>query len=63
MTKEDLKEYKYNKQYIKDRLEFIEEYRNNLNKLTNTLSNMPKRKQTGRRQYGREVVKIIRFSK
>lgn len=42
MTREDLKDYKYNQEWIKGRLEYIEEYRSTLNKITTTLSDMPK---------------------
>lgn len=42
MTREDLKDYKYNQEWIKGRLEYIEEYRSTLEKITTTLSDMPK---------------------
>ncbi|MEE0865525.1 MAG: hypothetical protein U0L98_01810 [Clostridia bacterium] len=42
MTREDLKDYKYNQEWIKGRLEYIEEYRSTLDKITTTLSDMPK---------------------
>lgn len=41
-TREDLKEYKYNQEWIKGRIEYIEEYKTTINKLTSTLSDMPK---------------------
>ena len=41
MNKEDLKEYKYNQQWIKGRLEYIEEYKTNITNITATLSDMP----------------------
>lgn len=44
MTKEDLKDYKYNQQWIRGRLEYIEEYRTSLTKITTVLSDMPVRK-------------------
>lgn len=44
MTREDLKDYKYNQQWIRGRLEYIEEYRANLTKITTVLSDMPIRK-------------------
>lgn len=49
MTREDLKEYKYNQKWIKGRLEYIEEYRTSLTKITSVISDMPKRKSTGTR--------------
>lgn len=42
MTREDLKDYKYNQEWIKGRLEYIEEYRSTIEKITTTLSDMPK---------------------
>ena len=41
MTREDLKDYKYNQEWIKGRLEYIEEYRSTIEKITTTLSDMP----------------------
>lgn len=41
MNKEDLKEYKYNQQWIKGRLEYIEEYKTNITNITAALSDMP----------------------
>ena len=49
MTREDLKDYKYNQNWINDRLEYIEEYKASLTKITTVLSDMPKRKQKSRR--------------
>ena len=42
MTREDLKNYKYNQEWIKDRQLYIEEYRASIEKITGTLSDMPK---------------------
>lgn len=42
MTREDLKEYKYNQEWIKGRLEYIEEYRTSITNITSILSDMPK---------------------
>jgi len=63
MTREDLKNYKYNQEWIKGRLEYIEEYRTNITNITTTLSDMPKRKQKSRRQHCRKDSKIIRYNK
>lgn len=41
MTREDLKNYKYNQEWIRGRLEYIEEYRSIVEKTTSTLSDMP----------------------
>ncbi len=43
-NKQELKDYIYNKKWIEERLEDIKERRSLLNKITTTLSDMPKRK-------------------
>lgn len=42
MNREDLKDYKYNQKWIKDRLEYIEEYKTSIEKITSVISDMPK---------------------
>ena len=42
MTREDLKDYKYNQQWIKGRLEYIEEYKSSITNISAILSDMPK---------------------
>ena len=42
MTREDLKDYKYNQEWIKGRLEYIEEYRISITNITSVISDMPK---------------------
>ena len=42
MTREDLKDYKYNQEWIKDRLAYIEEYKTTVTNITLVLSDMPK---------------------
>ena len=42
MTREDLKQYKHNQEWIKDRLEYIEEYKTKVTNITVILSDMPK---------------------
>lgn len=42
MTREDLKDYKYNQEWIKGRLEYIEEYRTSITNITSVISDMPK---------------------
>lgn len=44
MTREDLKDYKNNQEWIKGRIEYIEEYKTTINRLITTVSDMPKRK-------------------
>lgn len=41
MNRKDLKDYKYNQEWIKDRLEYIEEQRSIITKVTSTLTDMP----------------------
>lgn len=42
MTREDLKDYKHNQEWIKERLEYIEELKSNITNITTVLSDMPK---------------------
>lgn len=42
MTREDLKEFRYTKQWIEGRIEYIEELKSTVNRLTSVLSDMPK---------------------
>lgn len=43
MTREELKNYKYNQKWIQGRLEYIEEYRASITNITSVLSDMPMR--------------------
>lgn len=43
MNREDLKEYRYNQEWIEGRLHYIEEYKENITNITSVLSDMPKR--------------------
>lgn len=42
MTREDLKSYKFNQEWIKDRLEYIEELKSMVTNISAVLSDMPK---------------------
>lgn len=44
MEREDLKDYRNNKEYLKERIDDLEEAEEQVNKLTAILSDMPKRK-------------------
>ena len=44
MNRDDLKFYKCNQEWIKGRLEYIEEYKSSITRITTILSDMPKRK-------------------
>ena len=42
MNREDLKGYRHTQEWIKGRIEYIEQYRANINKLNSALSDMPR---------------------
>lgn len=42
MNRQDLKDYKYNQEWIKGRINYIEEYKSSIEKTTTILSDMPK---------------------
>jgi DNA-directed RNA polymerase specialized sigma subunit len=42
MNREDLKSYRHNQEWIKGRIEYIEQYKMSINKLNSILSDMPK---------------------
>lgn len=42
MTREDLKDYKHNQEWIKGRLEYIEEYKTSITNITSVISDMPR---------------------
>ena len=43
MNREDLREYKYTQQLIKDRIEYLQEYKGSISNITQILSDMPRR--------------------
>lgn len=43
MNREDLQEYKYNREFIKEKFEYIDELKETICKVTATISDMPKR--------------------
>lgn len=43
MNREDLKQYKYTKKWIEDRIEYLQEYKESISNITQILSDMPKR--------------------
>ena len=63
MTREDLREYKYNQEWIKDRLSYLKEYKTTIENITSVISDMPKRKQRSARQHGRKDSEFIRYDK
>ena len=42
MNREDLREYKYTQQLIKDRIEYLQEYKGSISNITQILSDMPR---------------------
>ena len=45
MTRQDLKDYKYNKEWIKNQVEWVREQQQTINKLTSIIQDMPRRKE------------------
>lgn len=43
MNREDLKQYKYTQQLIKDRIEYLQAYKESISNITQILSDMPRR--------------------
>ena len=43
MNRQDLQEYKYNREFIKEKFEYIDELKETICKVTTTISDMPKR--------------------
>mgnify|MGYP005819540965 CR=1 FL=1 len=43
MNREDLREYKYNREFIKEKFEYIDELKETICKVTATISDVPKR--------------------
>lgn len=46
MNRKDLKEYKYTEEWIKERLEYLQEEKTKIYNITQNISDMPKRKWT-----------------
>jgi len=59
MNRQDLKKYKYNQEWINGRIEYIESYKSTINKLTNTLSSMPKGSREVEDNMAEKIVKLI----
>lgn len=58
MNRKDLKDYKYNQEWIKGRIEYITEYESTINKLTSTLLDIPKGSKS---IYDSEAEKIVKL--
>lgn len=59
MNREDLKDYKYNQKWIKDRLEYIEEYKTSIEKITSVISDMPKGSKQVQDSMAEKVAELI----
>ena len=59
MTREDLKEYKYNQEWIKGRLEYIEEYRTSITNITSVISDMPKSSREVQDSMAEKIAELI----
>ena len=59
MTREDLKDYKYTQQWINDRQMYIEEYRTDIEKITTTLSDMPKGSSQVEDKMAEKIAKLL----
>lgn len=62
-AKKELKDYVYEKRWIEERLEDIKERKTLLENITNTLSDMPNRKQKNLWYSSRKFSQCFRFNK
>lgn len=58
MNREELKNYRYNQQWIEGRMEYIQQYKETINKLTATLSDMPMGSRTIQDNEAEKIVKL-----
>lgn len=59
MTREDLKVYKYDKEFIKDKLEYIEEQKATLYKITSTITGIPVGSKKAQDTMAEKLVKLM----
>jgi len=59
MNRENLKDYKYTQQWINDRQMYIEEYRTDIEKITTTLSDMPKGSSQVEDKMAEKIAKLL----
>lgn len=62
MNREDLKKYKYNEQWIKDRTEYIQTYESTINKLTATITDMPSGNNIMQDSMAEKIAKLMDFA-
>lgn len=61
MDRKELRNFRTTQEWIKSRIEYIEERKAQVNKLNATLSDMPKRRKKHTRYNGRKNCSIIRL--
>lgn len=59
MDRQDLKQYKYTQEWIKGRLEYIQEYKSMIENITQTLSDMPKGSRKVEDSVAEKIAKLI----
>lgn len=62
MNREDLRKYKYNEQWIKDRTEYIKSYESTINKLTATITDMPSGSKSIQDSMAEKIAKLMDFA-
>lgn len=62
MNREDLRRYKYNEQWIKDRTEYIKSYESTINKLTATITDMPSGSKSIQDSMAEKIAKLMDFA-
>ena len=59
MTRDDLKDYKHNQEWIKGRLEYIEEYKTSITNITSVISDMPRGSKEVQDSMAEKVVTLL----
>lgn len=63
MNREELKKYKYREEWIKDRIEYIEGYKETINKLVATISDMPNGSREVQDGMAEKIAKLVDYSR
>ena len=59
MIRDDLKDYKHNQEWIKGRLEYIEEYKTSITNITSVISDMPRGSKEVQDSMAEKVVTLL----
>lgn len=59
LDREDLKDYKHNQEWIKGRLEYIEEYKTSITNITSVISDMPRGSKEVQDSMAEKVVTLL----